>query len=737
MNKKHIRILFLLFALSCVGYPVCSADENAQCAESTILKGDYAAAVKILSEKLSAKPEDWNSRLLILDISELTGDRTLFGEQKNFLLSLYRQGKIKDAPALTVLAEAIKDENPNMAVKFFNEAHKADDKYLETYLRAGNFYHEKYETGKAEKEFQKALEIKPSDERALLGLADLALNNGNVVLAEEQMGKALAANPSSTRARAGKAVLYLLKKDYPACKSELDKVLAENPNEPDSLTILAAYHDSIGDAKGRDETLERIHKINPINSEVFVVLSNLAESRYSFVEALEWARKAIAANTSDWSGYYHCGMALVRLGEEKEGYGMLDKAFKKNPYNVLAYNMLQSMDKDFRKHEYVVKETAHFAVKIHRDEAEVIWPYMEMFLEDNYKKLTSKYSFEPSGPKEFNGKILILLLPTHQDFAVRTVGLPSLNAAGVCFGRMIAMPSPRFLQNSQIRELPWKAIFQHEFEHVITLQKTNYKIPRWFTEGLSCVEGQESSIERSLLFSQAFEKHLMLPPDKLEPGFVVGGNLLGVYYEHAKMICEHIEKKYGFAKLIEMLDMYKAGGHTTEEILEKATGKNLKDLAQELVDNSDANYREFQNYMDASGLKAISEKSKEEQKKNPDSNLKSAPAWKIKLKSFLDEKKTTEAVDFLENYKKYDNSTCEVYKILAGLHEEQANNEKALENLEQSFFINPYDIETHLSAARLYKKVGNNDKATREYKILLLLDKENAEALDYVNGKGK
>ena len=107
------------------------------------------------------------------------------------------------------------------------------------------------------------------------------------------------------------------------------------------------------------------------------------------------------------------------------------------------------------------------------------------------------------------------------------------------------------------------------------------------------------------------------------------------------------------------------------------------------------------------------------------------------MKSFLDEKKTTEAVDFLENYKKYDNSTCEVYKILAGLHEEQANNEKALENLEQSFFINPYDIETHLSAARLYKKVGNNDKATREYKILLLLDKENAEALDYVNGKGK
>src|SRR6185295_20120737 len=68
------------------------------------------------------------------------------------------------------------------------------------------------------------------------------------------------------------------------------------------------------------------------------------------------------------------------------------------------------------------------------------------------------------------------------DFAVRTLGLPGMvGALGACFGRVVTLDSPR----ARPGEFQWEATLWHELAHVITLQLSNQRLPRWLSEGLS------------------------------------------------------------------------------------------------------------------------------------------------------------------------------------------------------------------------------------------------------------
>ena len=68
--------------------------------------------------------------------------------------------------------------------------------------------------------------------------------------------------------------------------------------------------------------------------------------------------------------------------------------------------------------------------------------------------LAARYEFTPNGP------ILIEIFPKHDDFAVRTLGLPGMiGALGVCFGRVVTMDSPRARPPG---EFQWEATLWHE-----------------------------------------------------------------------------------------------------------------------------------------------------------------------------------------------------------------------------------------------------------------------------------
>src|SRR4029079_10923595 len=121
-----------------------------------------------------------------------------------------------------------------------------------------------------------------------------------------------------------------------------------------------------------------------------------------------------------------------------------------------------------------------FIFKFAKNEAAVLRTYALPLAEEAYRQFVEREAEKPSGP------ILVEVFPNHDDFAVRTLGLPGLvGALGACFGRVVSMDSPR--AHSE-KDFSWQATLWHELAHVFTLQLSQYRVPRWLTEGISTYE---------------------------------------------------------------------------------------------------------------------------------------------------------------------------------------------------------------------------------------------------------
>ena len=100
------------------------------------------------------------------------------------------------------------------------------------------------------------------------------------------------------------------------------------------------------------------------------------------------------------------------------------------------------------------------------------------------------------------------MFPKHDDFAVRNLGLPGMiGALGACFGRVVTLDSPHARPPG---EYNWQPTLWHELAHVVTLQLSNNRVPRWLTEGISVWEERrgrpEWGREMDVTFARAMDQ---------------------------------------------------------------------------------------------------------------------------------------------------------------------------------------------------------------------------------------
>jgi cellulose synthase operon protein C len=188
------------------------------------------------------------------------------------------------------------------------------------------------------------------------------------------------------------------------------------------------------------------------------------------------------------------------------------------------------------------------------------------------KTLSEKYHFAPKGP------ILVEVFPRHDDFAVRTLGLPGmLGALGACFGRVVTLDSPHAREPGSFS---WQATLWHEMAHVITLQMSQQRIPRWLTEGISeYEEGQahtEWGREMEVPFAIALERGKTLKLKELNSGFTSPETIALAYFE-ASLLVDHIVRTFGNEKLQALVRSYGEGAEGNAAV-EKVIGVSIDDL---------------------------------------------------------------------------------------------------------------------------------------------------------------
>ena len=182
-----------------------------------------------------------------------------------------------------------------------------------------------------------------------------------------------------------------------------------------------------------------------------------------------------------------------------------------------------------------------------------------------------------------DGRVLVEIFPKHDDFAVRNVGLPGMvGALGACFGRVVTLDSPRARPPGTFN---WQATLWHEMAHVITLQMSNNRIPRWLTEGISVFEEQrarpEWGREMELRFADALERGEMLPLAELNRGFMSGETIALAYYE-ASLLVDHLVMTRGEPALQALVRAF-ADGVSVDEAMRRAIGPTLAEIEPEFV----------------------------------------------------------------------------------------------------------------------------------------------------------
>ncbi|HSE17339.1 MAG TPA: tetratricopeptide repeat protein, partial [Pyrinomonadaceae bacterium] len=522
-----------------------------------ITEFERAAADSAKANNIADKLDSDLRRAEVLDlIGQDDRARTIYES----FVKHYIDNDPQSARELTLIARALVHlERYQDANDMYRSAIEADSNYLEAQLGAAELFTQKYAYGDAALFLDDALKINPNSARAYLALALNKRLDGDAETTAA-LAKALSINPNLVEAVTLKGAIALEASRMDEASAEIEKALKINSRSLEAHSLRAAML-YLQDKDFEPEVAATL-AIGPKYGEVYNTLSHYATITRRTEQAAQFARRAAEISPRLWDAHLNLGMALLRLGQMDTGRDAIEKAFKGDPFNVWAKNTLDLLDSmaDFKE-----TKRGAFIIKASAQESDVLSPYAGSLVEEAAAKLTAKYHFTPKGP------IMIEIFNNHEDFAVRTLGMPGLGALGVCFGLVIAQDSP---SAREAGEFNWGSTLWHEYTHVITLQMTDFRIPRWFSEGLSVYEERRArpgwGDDWNPLFVRAFTERRWFKMADLDAGFQRPKTPqdVPIAYFQASQVCEFIAERYGFDAILRMLAMYRDKARTPDVLLQ-------------------------------------------------------------------------------------------------------------------------------------------------------------------------
>ena len=311
---------------------------------------------------------------------------------------------------------------------------------------------------------------------------------------------------------------------------------------------------------------------NPAFGEIYATPAHFYLINRRYREAIELLFEAVRIQPDLWSAHAELGANLLRRNRVEEARTHLALAYRGDPYSPQTVNTLRLIDSfdNFRVLRRALPsageqdgESPGMLLRLHEDEAEVLDPYVTELVADSIRTFAERYRFPLQEP------VVVELYPDHDDFAVRTLGLPGIGLLGVAFGYLIAMDSP---SASREGEFHWGTTLWHEMAHVFTLEATDNLVPRWFSEGVSVFEEWSSGplpgrhVPTHVL--EAMQEDRFLPVTQLDGGFIrptYEGQVI-VSYTQAGLLCEYIHRDWGQQGLVDVLTRFGEGLDTAEAI---------------------------------------------------------------------------------------------------------------------------------------------------------------------------
>ena len=448
----------------------------------------------------------------------------------------------------------------------FREATSSPDSSPLYKVRWGTLLQERFNSKEAADLFQEVLAKQPDNAAAYLGLATVSAS-GFDGKATQYVAKAIALDPKLAAVHELMANLALENDDRAVAAEEADKALLLEADALDAMAVHAAL-ELIAD-RDAGGWFTKIAAVNPHDGEGYARVAHHLELHYRFADAAQYYRKAVAADPQLWAAHSALGIELMRLGETDEPRKELELSYNHEYRDRATTNSLKLLDsyKDFETTRFEAAGTP-VALKLGKAEGDLLRPYLEAEMKTILQTYEAKYRMKLAGP------VQVELYPNHEDFAVRTMGMPGLGALGVTFDQVIAMDSPSARKPGDFN---WGSTLWHEMSHAFIIAATRGRVPRWFTEGLAVHEEGERAPEwRNRLTPEvllAIRDKKLLPISTLDRGFMYPEypSQIVVSYFQAGSLCDFVKAKWGEAKLLDMVHAF-ADLKTTPQVVEATLG---------------------------------------------------------------------------------------------------------------------------------------------------------------------
>jgi tetratricopeptide (TPR) repeat protein len=600
-------------------------------------------------------------------------------------------------------------------------------------VRWGRLLHERFNNTDAEGLFKEALERDPKNAEAYYGLA-LVSADGFDSKAIEYTSKAIELDPKLYQAHELLANLLLEDSNQAKAFAEADEALKISPEALDAMAIHAAI-EVLAD-RSPDMWLGKIRQINPTYGEGYALIAHHLVLNMRYEDGIAYYRKAIAVDPQLWSARSQLGINLMRLGQEDEPRKQLEMCYDNGFRDEETVNTLRLLD-SYRN--FITFKGDSTILKLQKKEADLLRPYFETELKRIIATYDRKYKMKLPGP------VQVEVYPNHEDFAVRTMGMPGLGALGVTFGEVVAMDSPSARPPGQFL---WASTLWHEMSHVYILTATNHRVPRWFTEGLAVHEETQASPEWGDRVTPdvvvAIRDKKLLPVADLDRGFIRPEypNQVQVSYYEAGRICDYIQERWGADKLLDMVHSF-AKLTSTPDVIRQDLGMAPEEFDKQFlawldksVGQTVANFDKWR-----AGEKDLVEQARN---KNYDEVLKEgeqvrrmypdyiypANAYEFMAQADLAKGDKQAAAAILTSYEKIGGHNPSALKQLASLEEGLGKPAEAAATLERLNFIYPEDEDLHRHLGDLWFAGKNFTGAIREYNAVIAmqpLDKASAQ----------
>ena len=712
-------------------------------AEAMAASGSRQEAISFLIAAIGSFPDDADLHLELATSLESIGQLTKardwlnwFSEQK--FAERWRSGQrgesadelvaiARGVDRLAVLNGTYREDmslHQDVLAMFVFAYDVIDRRNAGAHVAAAQFYMDHDDQKAAGDELEQALTINPNYIPALKLVGEVSLANYDFDSCEKAIAAIRKVNADHPAASLLSAALLLLQRMPDEAQSVLTRLLKTDPDSAELLAHVAACAALRFDGSALATMLGKLDEKMPDSSLAHTTAAAYLIPAFQFKDAAALLHVAIT-RTPHWNMPRNLlALAYMQQADMEKARPVLEEARKLDPFNVETTNYLRLLD---TIDSYKLLESDHFAVRFSPAKDPFLAEEVLQYMEAQYARIAGAFGHE------LQGKTIIELMPTSEDFAVRTTGKPWIGTIGASTGPVITMVSPRSFGKTN-GAFDWCDVTRHEFVHTVTLDATNHRIPRWFTEGLAVAEQTDPlNFEQATRLSSAAMSGRLFPIRRLNWAFVRPQRKddAPLAYAQSLWLCSYIQETFGYQTILDMLRAYRSGMQTDQVISEclKITTPQLDErfakwaadqvvkigmdsVSQQQLEQLKVSGEKLIAGKDLTGALAIWQKAYSVCAIDPLVNQRLAGLYLHK--SINQPQKAAANLHALDREQLNDNRYA---MRLAKLYEQQTQYDQAILSATRATQIDPYDPAARDLLSRVYQKAGMSVQADKQAQI--------------------